>query len=98
MGTATYSVGKYAPSRGQSPAILSSFVRASGTQATTTSPANISGLTVEYGEVLRIHADEAMYVAIEGTAAAANGHYIPADTLIELEVHQGGNVSLIDVA
>ena len=98
MGTATYSVGKYAPGRGQAPTILSSFIRTSGTQATTTTATDISGLTVQYGEVLRIHADEAMLVAVAGTAAASNGHLIPADTIMEFEVHQAGSVSLKDVA
>lgn len=98
MGTATYSVGRYAPSRGQAPALLSSEVIASGTQATSTSATNISGLTINRGEVLRLHGDEAMLVAIGSTASAANGHYIPATTLVEIEAHQGGSVSLIDVA
>lgn len=98
MGTATYSVGRYAPSRGQAPALLSSEVIASGTQATSTSATNISGLTIERAQILRLYADEAMLVAIGSTAAASNGHYIPAETLVEIEAHQSGSVSLIDVA
>lgn len=98
MGTATYSVGRYAPSRGQAPALLSSEVIASGTHSTTTSASNIGSLTINHGEIVRIHADEAMHVAIGSTAAASNGHYIPAGQIIELEAHQAGAVSLIDVA
>lgn len=99
MGTATYSVGRYAPSRGQAPAVLSSEIIASGTQATTTTATDISGLTVTRGTILRIHADEAMLVAVaSGDASPTNGHYIPAGTIIELEVRQTGAVSLEDVA
>jgi len=98
MGTATYSIGRYAPSRGQSPALMSSEVVASGTHSTTTSASNIGSLTVEYGQIIRIYATEAMYMAVASTASASNGHYIPAETLMEFEAHQGGSVSLIDVA
>jgi len=98
MGTASYTVTRYGPSRGQAAALASSEVIASGTHSTTTNASNISGLTVKYGEVLRIHASEAMRVWVAGTATASTGHYIPADTLLELEVHQGGAVSIIDVA
>ena len=98
MGTASYSVGRYAPSRGQAPALLSSDVVAFGAHTTTTSASNIASLSVGYGQVLRVHADEAMRVAVNSTASASNGHYIAAGTTIELECHNAGAVSLIDVA
>ena len=78
--------------------LLSSDVIASGAHTTSVAASSIAALSVTYGQVLRVHADEAMRVAINSTASASNGHYIAAGTTIELECHNAGAVSLIDVA
>lgn len=104
MGTASFSVGKYATNRGSAAGtILSSFVRTSGAYTTSTSATNIedaSGdITLAVGDVIQIHADEAMRVRFGGTAATAStGHYIPASSQVEFECNEAGTVSIIDVA
>lgn len=111
MGTASFSVSRYARSRGSGNAILiSSNVRTSGAFTTSTTAANLedgSGdITLTAGEVIRIHADEAMRVNFAPAAAtttataatASTGHYIPADGTFECECEFSGYVSIIDVA
>ena len=104
MGTASFSVGKYAKSRGTGGTnVLSSDTRTSGAFVTSGTAANIedaSGdIEMGLGEVLQVHADEAMRVVFGGTAATAStGLYIPASTQVEIECGNSGTVSIIDVA
>jgi hypothetical protein len=74
---------------------------ASGTFTTSTAAANITSLSVSMGDVIVVHADEAMRIRFGATAATAStGHYIPAGIQREFEVGPGdtGAVSVIDVA
>ena len=74
---------------------------ASGVFATSTTAANITSLSVNMGDVIVLHGDEAMRVRFGATAATAStGHYIPAGVQREFEVGPGdtGAVSVIDVA
>jgi hypothetical protein len=104
MGVASFSVGRYGRVRGGGPAtVISSTVRTSGAYATTTSASNLENaggdITLASGEVLQIHADEAMRIRFGGVAATAStGHYIPAGQQVEFEVNDPGTVSIIDVA
>lgn len=108
MGTASFTVGTYAKTKGRAAGtILSSEHHASGTQATTTTAANLSGTAADgtawdgnmsHGQVLQIHASQAMRVRFGGQAATANtGLYIPADSQNEIECNDPGTVSVIDV-
>lgn len=101
MGTASFSVGKYA--LGPQSSLMASYVVTSGAFTTSTSAANLedgSGdITMSAGQILRVHADEAMRVRFGGTAATAStGHYIPAGETLEVECTEPGFVSIIDVA
>ena len=101
MGTASFSVGKYAKSASR--VLFSSEYQTSGAFATSTSAANIEDaggdITLAVGQVIQIHADEAMRVRFGGTAATAStGHYIPAGVQCEFEVADAGFASIIDVA
>lgn len=104
MGIASFSVGKYARVRGSGPAtVMSTNVRTSGAYTTSTSATNLEDaggdITLSSGEVLQIHADEAMRIRFGGTAATAStGHYIPAGIQCEFECNDPGLVSIIDVA
>jgi len=105
MGTASFSVGKYARIRGTGAAsVMSSNLRVSGAYTTSTSASNLedstaTDVTLSSGEVLQIHADEAMRIRFGGVAATAStGHYIPAGIQAEFEVNDPGLVSIIDVA
>lgn len=105
MGTASFHVGKYAKGRGSGAAtILSSYVRVSGAYSTSTSAQDLedstaTDVTMSLGEVIQIHADEAMRIRFGGTAATATtGLYIPADAQREFECTEAGTVSIIDVA
>lgn len=103
MGTASFDVTRYAPSRGQAPQVASTYVRTSGAFTTSTTAGNLedgSGdIILTAGEVISIHASEAMRVAFGGVAATAStGKYIPAEGVREYECHQTGAVSIIDVA
>ena len=105
MGTASFSVGKYARIRGSGPAsIISSNVRVSGAFTTSTSAGTLqdstaANVTLASGEVLQIYADEAMRIRFGGTAATAStGHYIPAGAQVEFECNDPGTVSIVDVS
>lgn len=104
MGTASFSVGKYGTNRGRGAGtVLSSEVRLSGAFSTSASAANLEDaggdVTLAVGEVLQVHADEAMRIRFGGVAATAStGHFIPADAQAEFEVNESGTVSIIDVA
>jgi hypothetical protein len=105
MGTASFHIGKYARNRGAGSAtVISSNVRVSGAFTTSTAAANLqdstaTNVTLGSGEVLQIHADEAMRVRLGGTAATAStGLYIPAGAQVEIECNHPGTVSIIDVA
>ena len=105
MGTASFSVGKYARNRGAGAGtVMSSNIRLSGAYTTSTSATNLedstaTDVTLASGEVLQIHADEAMRIRFGGTAATAStGHYIPAGIQVEFECNDPGLVSIIDVA
>jgi hypothetical protein len=103
MGTASFSVGKYARIRGSGPAtVMSSNVRTSGAY-TTGAASNLEDaggdIILASGEVLQIHADEAMRIRFGGVAATVStGHYIPAGAQVEFECNDPGTVSIIDVA
>lgn len=104
MGTASFSVTKRAPGRGTGGSdMLSSTVITSGAFTTSVTPANLedgSGdITLSAGQILRIHASEAMRVNFGGTAATAStGHYIPAAGTVDIECEDAGLVSIVDVA
>jgi hypothetical protein len=104
MGTASFSVGKYARNRGAGAGvIMSSNLRVSGAYTTSASATNLEDaggdITLSSGDVLRIHADEAMRIRFGGVVATAStGHYIPAGIQCEFEVNDPGLVSIIDVA
>lgn len=104
MGTASFSVGKYGRNRGAGAGtVISSEVTTSGAYTTSTSASNLedgSGdITMSVGQVLQVHADEAMRIRFGGTAATAStGHYIPASAQVEIECNEGGTVSIVDVA
>lgn len=97
MGTLSWSVtesGRYNKN------VQSSRLVSSGTFSSTTSAANVTSLTTVLGDVVVLHADEAMRVAFNGTSATNTGHYIPAGIQREFEITQGnaGAVSVTDVA
>lgn len=103
MGTASFSVGSYGQSRGQSPAVMSSYVRTSGAHTTSTTASfaedGSGDIELAVGEIISIHASEAMRVRFGGTAATAStGHYIPANETRKFEAADSGKVSIIDVA
>lgn len=101
MGTASFSVGE-TDSASPSGAMASTVIT-SGAFTTSTTAANIEDATADIsmknGQVLRVHADEAMRVRFGGTAATAStGHYIPAGVDREFICREPGTVSIIDVA
>lgn len=101
MGTASFSVGKYG--RHLSAPLLGTDVKTSGAFTTSTAAANLEDaggdITLAAGDVIQIHADEAMRVRFGGTSATAStGHYIPAGAQVEFECADPGFVSIIDVA
>lgn len=104
MGTASFSVGKYGTNRGSAAGtVLSSYVRTSGAYTTSTSATNLEDgtgdITLAAGEVLQVHASEAMRIRFGGVAATAStGHYIPENGQAEFECNEAGTVSIIDVA
>lgn len=104
MGTASFAISKYSRNRGSGAgSVISSDIRTSGAFATSTTAANLQdgggAVSMGQGEVLQIHADEAMRVRFGGTAATAStGLYIPASTMAEIECNNPGVVSIIDVA
>lgn len=105
MGVASFHVGRYGKARGSGAATtIASTVRVSGAFTTSTTVANLQdsgavNVTMSLGEVLQIHADEAMRIRFGGTAATAStGIYIPAGAQREIECTEAGLVSIIDVA
>lgn len=74
---------------------------ASGAFTTSTTAAPVTGMTLALGDVVVVHADEAMRIRFGGIAATAStGHYIPAGIQREFEAGPGdtGAVSAVDVA
>jgi hypothetical protein len=104
MGTASFAVSKYARNRGAGAGtIISSDIRTSGAYTTSTSASNLEDgagdIILGQGEVLQIHADEAMRIRFGGTAATAStGIYIGAGLQVDIECNNPGLVSIIDVA
>lgn len=104
MGVASFSVSRYGKNRGAGAGtVISSDIRTSGAHTTSTSASSLAdaggAITMASGEVLQIHADEAMRIRFGGTAATAStGHYIPAGAQVEIEVNNPGAVSIVDVA
>lgn len=103
MAKVDFTVTKYATGRGSGAASLrSSYVRISGQDTITTveNIENASGdISVVPGEVLAIHTDRALRISFGGVAATSTtGHYIPASTLVEIEVADAGAVSAIEAA
>lgn len=105
MGTASFSVGRYGRTRGTGAAsVMSTNIRVSGAFTTSTSAASLqdstaTNVTLSAGEVIQIHADEAMRIRFGGVAATAStGHYIPVGIQAEFECNDPGLVSIIDVA
>lgn len=101
MGTASFAIVNY--SRGPQSSLPKSEIRTSGAYTTSTTASNLedgSGdITMSVGEILEIHADEAMRVRFGGTAATAStGFYVPADVQRWIECTEAGNVSIVDVA
>jgi hypothetical protein len=105
MGTASFSVGKYARTRGAGAStVMSTNLRVSGAFTTSTSAANLedstnTDITLAAGEVISIVADEPMRIRFGGSAATASvGHYIGANERVWFECADPGTVSIIDVA
>lgn len=98
MGTLSWSVtesGRYNKN------VQSSRHISSGTFATTTSPANVTSLSPSLGDIVTVHADEAMRIRFGATASATNsGHYLAAGAVREFEIapNDAGTVSVTDVA
>lgn len=81
--------------------IQSSRHVASGTFTTSTSPANVTSLSPSVGDIVVVHADEAMRIRFGDTASATNsGHYLVAGQIREFDIAPGddGAVSVTDVA
>lgn len=105
MATVDFHVTKYGVNRGKGAgSVQSSRLRISG-QDTITTVENLedaSGdITLAAGDVLGIHASAAMRIRFGGTAATGTtGHYIPANVLVEFEIHgdDAGTVSMIEAA
>lgn len=102
MGTASFSVGTYGR-RINSGGIASTTVKTSGAFTTSTVAANLEDaggdVILAAGDILMIHADEAMRIAFGGVAATAStGHYIPAGGQRDFECADPGAISIIDVA
>jgi hypothetical protein len=110
MGTASFTLGKAASGRGQgAPTLMSSDFAASGAFTTSTSGAYIEDSTstdVEFavGQIYRHYGDVAMRIVFGATATtdvtASYGHYLPANTLVEIEINRGqnGKAAIRDVA
>ena len=104
MGTVSGHLGKYATTRGSGAAtigsseVISSFAFTTSTTEAKLEDSGATDITVSPGQVLYMHADEAMRVLVNGTATASVGVYIPAGQSREIECHEGGLVSVIDVA
>lgn len=102
MATVDFTVTEYGRNRGSGAGtVRSSRVRLSG-QDTITTVENLedaSGdITLAVGEVLAIHSSAALRISFGGVAATeTTGHYIPATTLVEIEVADAGTVSVIEV-
>lgn len=107
MGTATFSIGKYAVNRGSGAATVMGAYVTGGAHTTSTSASNLtdgaagggSAVTAVKGDVLRIQVDEAARINFGGTAATATaGHIIFASETFECEIPESGAISIIDVA
>lgn len=102
MGTLNYTIGRYAAGRGLAPNTMSSYVRTSDAFTTSTTASYVedgSGdITLAYGEIVRAHADEDMWIRVNAVATVGDGLFIPSGTTIDFEVHEEGKLSVIDVA
>jgi hypothetical protein len=104
MGTASYSVSKYGRNRGSGAGtVISSDIRTSGAYTTSGTASNLEDaggdIIMAQGEVLQVHADEAMRIRFGGVAATAStGIFVPASLQVEIECNNPGLVSIIDVA
>lgn len=101
MGTASFSVGRYA--KGRSGVIESTDIVTSGAYTTSTTASNLEDaggdITMSLGQILTVSADEAMRIRFGGTAATAStGFYIGAGVEKSFECENPGLVSIIDVA
>lgn len=98
MGTLSWSVTE---SGRLNKNVQSSRHVASGAFTTSPSAANVTGLSPSVGDVVVVHADEAMRIGFGATAATAStGHYLAAGAHREFEIspNDAGAVSAIDVA
>ena len=104
MGTASFTVGRlnrsaYAAGAG---GVFATTHRTSGAHTTSGTASNIEDgagdITLSAGEYIRIHADVAMWVSFNGTAAVGTGFLIPETTWLEWECDNsnGTLVSAID--
>jgi len=104
MGTLNFTVGSYAKSKGSGAAtIMSTDIITSDAFTTTTSATNVedaSGdIIMATGQVIRVYADEDMWISFGSTAATVGtGFHIPSLTPLEWECATAGTVSVIDVA
>ena len=101
MATVDFVVTRYGRNRGSGAStVRSSYVRLSGRDAITTveNVENAGGdITLSAGEVFAVHVSAAMRISFGGVAATATtGHYIPAATMMEIEVDAPGTVSAIE--
>lgn len=103
MGTATHSISK---SGYVNPNVRGAYVT-SGAHVTSTTASNLtdgaagagSAVSANRGDILTIQGDEDMRVMFGDVAATASvGHYVPADTLTDLEISGSGAISIIDIA
>ena len=104
MGTLNFTVGSYAKSKGSGAAtIMSTDVSTSDAFTTTTTAANVEDASGDVimapGQVIRVHADEAMWISFGGIpATVGTGFYIPPYIPLEWECATAGLVSAIDVS
>lgn len=96
MATVDFTVTSYGRRAGT---IRSSSVQTSGQDAITTVENIEDGsgdINVGAGSVFAVHSDAALRISFGGVAATGTtGHYIPASTLVEIEVTEAGPVSAI---
>lgn len=102
MATVDFTVTRYGRNRGSGAGtVRSSYVRLSGQDIITTveNVESTAGndITLSAGEVFAVHVSAPMRISFGGVAATATtGHFIPADTVIEIEVDEPGTVSAIE--
>lgn len=98
MATLYFNTLNYAAGRGSNaPTVNSSDVKQSGTFVTSATAAQVTGLTPSSGDHVRVFSTGNIWLRFGGlTAALGTGFFVPANQSVDIEVHQSGNVSVID--